>query len=79
MNTSDSSRSLDESELSRLDELLAQAHPEHSMMLEEYDGFCAALACSPTPISADESLPIVLGAEPGSALGAMDEADRNEL
>lgn len=79
MNTSDSARSLNESELSRLDELLAQAHPEHSMMLEEYDGFCAALACSPTPISADESLPIVLGAEPGSALGSMSEDDRSEL
>jgi uncharacterized protein len=79
MNTSDSARSLDESELARLDELLAQAHPEHSMMLEEYDGFCAALACSPTPISADESLPVVLGAEPGSALGSMSEGDRSEL
>jgi uncharacterized protein len=79
MNTPDSSRFLDEDELARLDELLAQAHPEQSMMLEEYDGFCAALACSPTPVSADESLPVVLGAQPGVALGAMTEADRSEL
>ncbi len=79
MNTPDSSRFLNEDELARLDDLLAQAHPEHSMMLEEYDGFCAALACSPTPVSADESLPVVLGAEPGVALGAMAEADRGEL
>ena len=79
MNAPDTARSLDEDELARLDDLLAQADPEHSMMLEEYDGFCAALACSPTPVSADESLPIVLGAAPGESLGAMAEADRGEL
>ena len=79
MNTPDSSRSLDEAELARLDDLLALAHPEQSMMLEEYDGFCAALACSPTPISTDDSLPVVLGAAPGVALAALPEADRGEL
>jgi yecA family protein len=79
MNTPDSARSLDEAELARLDDLLALAHPEQSMMLEEYDGFCAALACSPTPISPDDSLPVVLGAEPGVALAALPEADRGEL
>ncbi|NBS66909.1 MAG: YecA family protein, partial [Betaproteobacteria bacterium] len=79
MNTPDSARSLDEAELARLDDLLALAHPEQSMMLEEYDGFCAALACSPTPISPDDSLSVVLGAEPGVALAALPEADRGEL
>lgn len=79
MNTSDSSRFLDEDELARLDDLLALAHPEQSMMLEEYDGFCAALACGPTPVSPDQSLPIVLGAEPGVALARLAEADRGEL
>jgi uncharacterized protein len=79
MNTPESSRSLDEAELARLDDLLALAHPEQSMMLEEYDGFCAALACSPTPISADDSLPVVLGSAPGVALAALSEADRGEL
>ena len=79
MNTPDSARFLDEAELARLDDLLALAHPEQSMMLEEYDGFCAALACSPTPISPDDSLSVVLGAEPGAALAALPEADRGEL
>lgn len=75
----DSSRFLDEAELARLDALLAQADPDNSMMLEEYDGFCAALACSPTPIPSDESLPVVLGAEPGRALQGLPEAERGEL
>ena len=80
MNTqTDSSRFLDEAELARLDDLLANAHPDDSMMLEEYDGFCAALACSPTPISADEILPVVLGATPGQALQTLPEAERGEL
>ena len=79
MNTAESSRALDELELSRLDELLAKAHPDDAMMLEEYDGFCAALACAPSQIASDECLPLILGADPGAVLGQLPESDRSEL
>ncbi len=79
MNASESAHALNQDELDQLDALLAQAHPDDAMMLEEYDGFCAALACSPTAISADECLPLILGEEPGSALARLAPAERSAL
>lgn len=50
MKSTDTSRNataLNESELAELDELLEAAEPDNAMMLEEFDGLCAALACAP--------------------------------
>jgi uncharacterized protein len=79
MKPSESSPALSESELSRLDDLLAAAEPDDAMMLEEYDGFCAALACAPSQVPADECLPVILGVEPGPALRRLSDSDRGTL
>ena len=55
---------LTDTEIQRLDELLEAANPEGSMVLEEVDGFFAALACSPEPVPAAEYLPLVTGTDP---------------
>lgn len=52
---------LSDPEIAALDARLAEIDPEHSMAVEEFDGFCAALACCPEPISREEWLPWVLG------------------
>jgi uncharacterized protein len=55
------SHPLSDPEIASLDARLAELDPEHSMAVEEFDGFCAALACCPEPIARDEWLPLVLG------------------
>jgi uncharacterized protein len=55
------SHPLTDPEIAALDTRLAEIDPEHSMAVEEFDGFCAALACCPEPIARDEWLPMVLG------------------
>jgi uncharacterized protein len=55
------SHPLSDPEIAALDTRLAEIDPEHSMAVEEFDGFCAALACCPEPIARDEWLPLVLG------------------
>lgn len=55
---------LSDAELTRLDDLLAQANEEDSMVAEELDGFFAALACCPEPVPMHEYLPLVLGEDP---------------
>lgn len=79
MKPADTPHALSETELAQLDDLLAAAEPDDAMMLEEYDGFCAALACAPSQVPADECLPVVLGAEPGPAMTRLSEADRQTL
>ena len=54
-------RPLSDPEIARLDTLLGEIDPDHSMAVEEFDGFCVALACCPEPISREEWLPMVLG------------------
>jgi uncharacterized protein len=63
-------RPLSDPEIARLDTLLGEIDPDHSMAVEEFDGFCAALACCPEPISREEWLPMVLG-ESARAVGAL--------
>ena len=65
MNANPSVPMLTDDEIQRLDELLEAANPEGSMVLEEVDGFFAALACSPEPVPAAEYLPLVTGTDPG--------------
>jgi uncharacterized protein len=48
-------------ELGRLDDLLEASNPDDAMVVEEVDGFFAALACAHRPVSADEYLPVVIG------------------
>lgn len=71
-------RPLDEDDFHRLDALLDATGNENAMVVEEIDGFLAALACSPDPIGEDEVLAQVLGAEPfgdeAIASGASDAA-----
>jgi uncharacterized protein len=57
-------RPLDEDDFHRLDALLDATGNDNAMVVEEIDGFLAALACSPDPIGEDELLAQVLGAEP---------------
>ncbi|HVL59354.1 MAG TPA: YecA family protein [Burkholderiaceae bacterium] len=58
-------------ELGRLDELLEATNPDDAMVVEEVDGFFAALACAHRPVSADEYLPVVVGrAINGTAVAA---------
>ena len=83
MNANTQPRLLTDDELARLDALLEAANPEESMMLEELDGFFAALACSPERVPPDEYLAVALGREPGEP-GATDtpllgEDDGKEL
>lgn len=53
-----------EDDFHRLDALLDATGNENAMVVEEIDGFLAALACSPDPIGEDDLLAQVLGAEP---------------
>jgi uncharacterized protein len=61
MNSGSQNRPLGDDEIARLDELLAAADPDESMVVEELDGFLAAIACCPDPIPQREWLPLVLG------------------
>ncbi|HEY0878583.1 MAG TPA: UPF0149 family protein, partial [Zeimonas sp.] len=56
-------RPLDEEDFAQLDSLLEATGNENAMVVEEIDGFLAALACVPDPISEDELLAHVLGSE----------------
>ena len=54
---------LGEADFDRLDELLAALDDDDAMVVEELNGFLAALACAPEPVSAADYLPVVLGLE----------------
>lgn len=66
---------LDEADLDRLDELLAALDNDEAMVVEELDGFLAALACAPEPVSAADYLPVVLGCEEGPGAAAQRAPD----
>lgn len=70
MNPGSQNRPLGDDEIARLDELLAAADPDDSMVVEELDGFLAALACCPEPVPQHEWLPVVLGAGAGAGAAA---------
>lgn len=58
---------LADSDFDRLDELLARLDHEDTMIVEELDGFLAALACVPEPVSEDEWLAVALGIDPSAS------------
>lgn len=66
-------------DLDRLDRLLAELGNDDAMIVEELDGFLAALACAPEPVGADDYLPVVLGLEDGAAQGPKAGAVPDEL
>lgn len=61
-------RPLDENDFARLDSLLDETGNENAMVVEEVDGFLAALACVPDAIGEEELLAQVLGSDPFAAL-----------
>ena len=79
MNTRESARPLREDELASLDELLAAADPQDSMMIEEFDGFCAGLTCSPEAVSTESCLPMILGAPPETVRERLGDARYEQL
>ncbi len=56
-------RPLDENDFARLDSLLDETGNENAMVVEEVDGFLAALACVPDAVGEDELLAQVLGSD----------------
>jgi uncharacterized protein len=75
MNAASHNRPLTDAEIETLEERLAAIDPDDSMAVEELDGFCAALACSPLPIPRDEWLPMVLGESPRARAALRGEGD----
>jgi uncharacterized protein len=61
MNPANHIRPLGDDDIARLEALLEAADPEESMVVEELDGFFAALACSPDPVPQHEWLAEVVG------------------
>lgn len=61
MNTTSSAQPLGDDDLNRLDGFLDALSPDTAMLLEELDGFMAAIACTPDDIDVEELLPEVLG------------------
>ncbi len=62
---------LADEDFDRLDQLLADLGSDDAMIVEELDGFLAALACAPEPVGASEYLPVVFGrdVQPGGTVG----------
>lgn len=56
---------LADADFDRLDQLLAELGNDDAMIVEELDGFLAALACAPEPVTADDFLPVVFGLSDG--------------
>lgn len=67
MNTPNPTAHLNDAELARLDELLESLSPDAAMLLEELDGFFAAVACTPDAPEMAELLDEILGLDEGEA------------
>ncbi len=79
MNAYSQSQPLTDEDLARVDTLLERANPDESMIVEELDGFFAALACSPDPVPRDEWLPEVLGVTPDQASARLGDDEAQAL
>ncbi|MBX3591483.1 MAG: UPF0149 family protein [Burkholderiaceae bacterium] len=69
---------LADADFDRLDQLLAELGNDDAMIVEELDGFLAALACAPEPVTADDFLPVVFGLEDGDGGARRGKAARAE-
>lgn len=70
---------LAEADFDRLDRLLGELDNDDAMIVEELDGFLAALACAPEPVSTGDFLPLVFGNEPGAVEPLRGKAPSDEL
>ncbi len=70
---------LAEADFDRLDRLLGELDNDDAMIVEELDGFLAALACAPEPVGADDYLPVVFGRERGAVEPPRGKAPPDEL
>ena len=70
---------LADADFDRLDQLLAELGNDDAMIVEELDGFLAALACAPEPVTADDFLPVVFGLEDDDGGARRDTAAPAEL
>jgi uncharacterized protein len=75
MNTSASDRQLSAEELDELENLLNRAHPEDSMLVDELDGFCVAVATSPEPVDEGPFFHAVLGDAVDAVASRLGEPD----
>jgi uncharacterized protein len=73
MNAPNAGSPLTDQDIETLDARLADIDPDHSMVVEELDGFFAALACCPQPVPREEWLALVLGESPRAAVAARGE------
>ncbi|MCL4182520.1 MAG: UPF0149 family protein [Burkholderiaceae bacterium] len=65
---------LADEDFDRLDRLLADLGSDDAMIVEELDGFLAALACAPEPVTASDYLPVVFGRDTPSGQAPADPA-----
>lgn len=79
MNAPNPNAPLNDAELARLDELLEAISPDAAMLLEELDGFFAAISCSPEAVTVAELLPEVLGLDEGEAPLFVSATQRTEF
>ncbi len=70
---------LADADFDRLDGLLDALGNDDAMIVEELDGFVAALACAPEPVAAAECLAEILGLAPGDAARAEVPAELEAL
>ncbi len=70
---------LDDADFDRLDQLLADLGNDDAMIVEELDGFLAALACAPEALGAHDYLPVVFGLDQPAGAAARDTAVGEEL
>ena len=70
---------LDDADFDRLDQLLADLGNDDAMIVEELDGFLAALACAPEALGAHDYLPVVFGLDQPPGAAARDAAVGEEL
>ena len=79
MNASTQNPPLTDAEIELLEERLIAIDPDDSMAVEELDGFCAALACSPQPVPREEWLAMVLGESDRAAVALRGEGEDASL
>ena len=73
MNAPNTGSPLTDQDIETLDARLADIDPDNSMVVEELDGFFAALACCPQPVPREEWLALVLGESSRAAAAARGE------
>ncbi len=79
MNNTSSVQPLSDADLNRLDGFLDALSPDTAMLLEELDGFMAAIACTPEDVDVEELLPEILGLDDDEEQAFSSEAQKGEF